>query len=98
MSNFAPGTLVLLIASTEILTAPLHSGMIGEVKDSSKFNVEVAVGDVVVEFPNTQSEGYTGWWKVPISYLIPLGDSGLLSDEAAEDNPYKVKVPDESTV
>lgn len=98
VTNFAPGTLVLLKAPTEILTAPLHTGMIGEVKDSSKFNAEIPVGEVAVEFPNTLSNSYTGLWKIHTDYLVPLGDSGILSEEDAEDNPYKVRVPSEVAV
>lgn len=94
MSKFEVGTLVLLKAPTEILTAPLRIGMIGEVKDSSKFLAEIPVGEVMVEFPNAPSGGHTGCWRIATSWLVPLGGSDLLSDEDKVDNPYKVKVPE----
>ena len=98
MNKFPPGTLALLIASNEILTSPLHSGMIGEVKDSSKYNAEVAVGDVMIEFPTAKSEGFTGWWRIATRYLVPLGGSGIVGDEDAKDNPYLVEKLEEANV
>lgn len=95
MSNFNPGTLVLLCppASVERNTkVPL--GAIGEILDDTLWRSMMDANTVIVDFPNHPCEASLPWWVVPVEWLKPLGGDDLLADEDKLDNPYKVKQED----
>jgi hypothetical protein len=91
MNKFSAGTLVMIKAPNESLTAPLYTGMIGEVKDSQIINNEIPINHVAVDFPSTRSKGWTGWWIFDTAYLVPISDPDMDVGDVEADGEYLKK-------
>lgn len=98
MSKFTVGTLVMLNyqGSEPFIPAAPHNGAIGEIFDHTPWADQIAVGEVAVQFPRHPSPNGNGW-KVPVTWLIPLGGPDIdIGDE--DENPYVVERPVAETI
>lgn len=98
-NKFAVGSLVIMCTPEhENNSSNVPNGAIGTVMEASKYSAEIGVDEIAVSFPKHISETTTGWWRVPMSWLKPLGGDDLLDEEDLADSPYKVLKPVEDLV